>query len=60
MRHPLDNQEELEYDPKSSALHITVYDLSGAPLNPEALDELKDILENFIRREKLVISYARR
>lgn len=39
---------------KQSAVNITLYDLSGAPLHPRVLDELIGLVQKLAHEEKLV------
>lgn len=42
-----------------SALNITLYDMSGAPIRPELMKEMEEWAENVAAREKLVVSVAK-
>lgn len=39
-------------------VQITVYDVSEAPIHPDALERFERIIEDFAKRERLVINVA--
>lgn len=43
----------------SSAYHITLYDLSGAPLPPDAVEEMTETVDRLAKAHNLVTSIKR-
>lgn len=42
-----------------SSISITLYDMSGAPLNMSIIKKLEDLAEKIAKEERLVINVAR-
>lgn len=45
--------------PTTNAVHITLHDLSGAPMNPKAVSEFEKAAEAIAKKEGLVVNVAR-
>jgi hypothetical protein len=43
---------------KTNAVSVTVYDLTGSPINPKAIKELEKFVEKLVKQEGLVYSVA--
>ena len=43
----------------SQAVSITLYDMSGAPLNESVVKQLEDLAEKLAKQEGLVVNVAR-
>jgi len=43
----------------TNAVHITLHDLSGAPINPKAASDFEKAAEELAKREGLVVNVAR-
>jgi outer membrane protein OmpA-like peptidoglycan-associated protein len=40
----------------SSAIHITLFDMSGAPLSPDVAKQLEQLAEKLAKKEKLTLN----